>query len=57
VYLEPGTTVGNFEAGISKYVVTIRPLQFTHCADMKVFVALPLEINSYFYSSNSFLCN
>jgi hypothetical protein len=35
VYLEPDTTFGNFEAGISKFVVTRRPLQFTHCAEIR----------------------
>jgi hypothetical protein len=35
VYLEPDTTIGNFEARISKFVVTRRPLQFTHCAEIR----------------------
>jgi hypothetical protein len=35
MYLEPDTTIGNFEAGISKFVVTRHPLQFTHCAELK----------------------
>jgi hypothetical protein len=47
MYLECDTTIGNFEAGILKYVIARRPLQFTHSA--KIFMALPLKINSYFY--------
>jgi hypothetical protein len=35
VYLEPDITIWNFEAGISKFVVTKRPLQFTHCDEMR----------------------
>jgi hypothetical protein len=36
VYLEPDTTIGNYEAGISKFVVTISPPQFTHCAEIRL---------------------
>jgi hypothetical protein len=35
VYLEPDTTIGNFEARISKFVTTRCPLQFTHCAEIR----------------------
>jgi len=31
VYLESDTTAGNFEAGITKFIVARLPLQFTHC--------------------------
>jgi len=31
LYLESGTTSRNFEAGITKFIVTRCPLQFTHC--------------------------
>jgi hypothetical protein len=47
VYVDRDPTIGNFEAGILKFVIARRPLQFTHCA--KIFMALPLKINSYFY--------
>jgi hypothetical protein len=47
MYLERDTTIGNFEAGISKFVIARHPLQFTQCA--KIFTALPLKINRYFY--------
>jgi hypothetical protein len=49
VYLERDTTIGNFEAGISKFVFTGRPLQFTHCAEVSFFAALSIKINSNFY--------
>jgi hypothetical protein len=35
VYLEPDTTIGNFEVRITTFTVTTRPLQFTHCADIR----------------------
>jgi hypothetical protein len=35
VYLEPDTTIGNSEAGISKFVVTRRQMLFTHCAEIR----------------------
>jgi len=49
LYFESDTTSANFEAGITKFVVTRHPLQFTHCTG-KVFAALPLKINCYLYS-------
>ena len=33
VYLESDTTSGNFKVGITKFIVTTRPLQFTHCTE------------------------
>jgi hypothetical protein len=36
--MKPDNTIGNFEAGISKFVVTTRPLQFTHCAGIRFFL-------------------
>jgi hypothetical protein len=48
VYLEPDTTIGNYEAGNLKFVVTRRPLQFTHFAGI-MFVVLPIKTNSNFY--------
>jgi hypothetical protein len=33
--LEPDTTVGNFEAGILKFVATGCPLQFTHSVEIR----------------------
>jgi hypothetical protein len=35
VYLEPDNTIGNFEVRITAFIVTTRPLQFTHCADRR----------------------
>jgi hypothetical protein len=35
VYLEPDITTGNFEAEISKFVITRCPLKFTHCAEIR----------------------
>jgi hypothetical protein len=35
VYLEPDTTIGNFEVRITTFIVTTRPLQFTHCVDIR----------------------
>jgi hypothetical protein len=35
VYLEPDATIGNFEVGISTFLITRRPLQFTHCAEIR----------------------
>jgi hypothetical protein len=32
-YLKSDTTIGNFEARITKFIVTRRPLQFTHCTE------------------------
>jgi hypothetical protein len=51
MYLEFDTTSGNVKVGIMKFIVTTRPLQFTHCTEIryKVFAALPLKINCYFY--------
>lgn len=37
IYLESDTKSGNFEAGITKFIVTRRPLQFTHCTEMRFF--------------------
>jgi hypothetical protein len=34
VYLEPDTTIGNFEVRIATFIVVTCPLQFTHCADV-----------------------
>jgi hypothetical protein len=33
---EPDTTIGKFEAGIMKFIVTTHPLQFTHCTEIRV---------------------
>jgi len=30
MYLKSDNTIGNFEVGITKFIVTRRPLQFTH---------------------------
>jgi hypothetical protein len=57
MYLEPGTTVGKFEAGILKFVVTIRPLQFTHCAEIRFLRHCLWKSIVTFTFSNSFLCN
>ena len=35
VYLEPYTTIGNFEAGITKFIVTTHPPQFTHSTEIR----------------------
>jgi len=35
MYLESDTTSGNFEARIMKFIVTRRPLQFTHCTEKR----------------------
>jgi hypothetical protein len=42
MYLELDTTIGNFEARILKFVITRHPLQFTHCTEIRFFLALPL---------------
>jgi hypothetical protein len=34
VNLEPDNTIGNFEVRITTIIVTTRPLQFTHCAEI-----------------------
>jgi hypothetical protein len=57
VYLEPDTTIGNFEARISKCVVTIRPLQFTRCGEIRFLRRCLWKSIVTFTSSNSFLCN
>jgi len=33
VYLESGNTIGNSEAGITKFIVARRPLHYTHCTE------------------------
>jgi hypothetical protein len=33
VYLEPDTTIGNFEIRITTFIISTCPLQFTHCAE------------------------
>ena len=38
VYLEPDTTIGKFEAGITKFIITALPLQFTCCIEMRFFL-------------------
>jgi hypothetical protein len=35
MYLEPHTTIWNFEVRITTFAVTTRSLQFTHCADTR----------------------
>jgi hypothetical protein len=35
VYLEPDSTTGNFEVRITTFIITTRPLQLTHCADIR----------------------
>ena len=35
VYLESDTTSVNFKVGIMKFIVTTRPLQFTHCTEIR----------------------
>ena len=35
VHLESDTTSANFKVGITKFIVTTRPLQFTHCTGIK----------------------
>jgi len=35
LYLESDTKSGNFEAGITKFIVTRHPLEFTHCTEMR----------------------
>jgi hypothetical protein len=50
VYLEPDTTIGNFEAGISKFVFTRCSLQFTHCAEIRFLRHSLYKINSNLYS-------
>jgi hypothetical protein len=56
VYLKPNTTIGNFEAGLSNFVVTIHPPQFTHCAEIRFLRCCLWKSIVTFTSSNSFLC-
>jgi hypothetical protein len=35
VYLEPDSTIGNYEVRITTFIITTRPLQFTHCTDIR----------------------
>jgi hypothetical protein len=35
VYLEPDTTIGNFEVRITTFIATTHPLQFTDCAEIR----------------------
>jgi hypothetical protein len=51
VYLEPDTTIGNFEVRITTFIVHLCPLQFTHCADIRFLWNLIVT----FTSSNSVL--
>jgi hypothetical protein len=37
MHMEPDTTSGNSEAEITKFIVTKRPLQFTHCTEIGFF--------------------
>jgi hypothetical protein len=57
MYLEPDTTNGNFEAGILKFSVTRRPLQFTHCTEIMYFRRSLWKSVVTFTSSNSFSCD
>jgi len=57
VYLESDTTIGNFEAAIMKFIVTRRPLQFTHCTEIWFLWHCLWRSVVTFTPSNSFLCD
>ena len=57
VYLETNTRAGKVEFEISKYVITRRLLQFTHCAVIRFLRRCLRKSLVTFTSSNSFLCD
>jgi len=56
MYLESDTTSGNFKDGITKFIVTTCPLQFTHCTEMRFLRHCLWKSIVTFTPSNSVLC-
>jgi len=57
VYLESNTMSRNFGAGITKFIVTRRPLQFTHCTEVRFLWQCLRKSIVTFTLSNSVLCD